>query len=188
MPHAVLKGAQKIRMTVAYQGAPGAFSHQACLNFLPDHAVIARPTFAGVVAAVAEGAAEFGMLPLFNSRAGEVEGVREKIEGARLAVEAEYRLPVRLHLLGLPGSRLEQIGVVTSHPMALKQCERSLSRLGVKRRGAANTALAAQLLAEPSEAALASETAAAIYGLDTLLHDLQDDPDNSTVFALVRRA
>jgi prephenate dehydratase len=175
-------------MTVAYQGAPGAFSHQACLSFLPDHSAIARPTFAGVVAAVAEGVADFGMLPLSNSRAGEVEGVRKLIEGAGLAVEAEYRLPVRLHLLGLRGSTLEQVGVVTSHPMALKQCERSLSRLGLLRRDAANTALAAQSLNGPNVAALASDAAAAIYGLDTLLHDLQDDPDNSTTFALVRSA
>lgn len=175
-------------MTVAYQGAPGAFSHQACLAFLPDHPAIARPTFAGVVAAVAEGADDFGMLPLSNSGAGEVEGVRGLIDGAGLVVEAEYRLPVRLHLLGLPGSELDRVGVVTSHPMALKQCDRNLSRLGVRRRPAANTALAARSLEEPRVAALASEAAAAIYGLEILLRDLQDDPDNSTLFAVVRRA
>ena len=181
-------GPPEVRLTVAYQGAPGAFSHQACLSFMPDHVPIARPTFVGVVAAVADGLAAYGMLPVANSRAGEVKGVRELIGEARLAVEAEFRLPIRLHLLGLRGSRLEQIGVVASHPMALKQCERSLSRLGMRRREASNTALAAQSLKEPEVAALASEAAATIYGLEVLLRDLQDDPDNSTMFALVRRA
>jgi prephenate dehydratase len=174
-------------MTVAYQGAPGAFSHQACLSFLPGHAAIPRPTFAGVAAAVAQGVIEYGMLPLSNSRAGEVEGIRQLIEGAGLTIEAEHRLPVRLHLLGLPGSRLGQVRTVSSHPMALKQCARSLLRLGLKGREAANTALAAQSLDRPTVAALASEAAAEIYGLNIVLRDLQDDPDNSTLFALVRR-
>lgn len=175
-------------MTVAYQGAPGAFSHQACLSFVPHHAAIARPTFAGVAAAIIEGAADFGLLPLSNSGAGEVDGVRELIETAGLVVEAEYRLPVRMHLLGLPGSRLEDIRTVSSHPMALKQCAKALSRLGLMPREAANTALAAQSLNEPGAAVLASEAAAKLYGLSILLRDLQDDPDNSTVFVLVRRA
>jgi prephenate dehydratase len=177
-----------MRMTVAYQGAPGAFSHQACLSFLPDHAAIARPTFAGVVAAVIEGAANFGMLPLSNSAAGEVDGVSALIEKARLVIEAEYRLPVRMHLLGLSGSRLEDVRTVSSHPMALKQCARALSRLGLRSRDAPNTALAAQSLNDPATAAVASEAAAGFYGLNILLRDLQDDPDNSTLFALVRRA
>lgn len=174
-------------MTVAYQGAPGAFSHQACLCFLPNRVAVARPTFAGVAAAVVQGLADFGMLPLSNSRAGGVGGVRELIEEAGLVIEAEYQLPVRMHLLGLPGSKLETIRVVSSHPMALKQCAKSLSRLGVAVREAANTALAAQSLDDPAVAVLASEAAAGIYGLNILLHDLQDDPDNITLFALVRR-
>lgn len=173
-------------MTVAYQGAPGAFSHQACLIFLPRHAHIARPTFAGVAAAVGQGTADFGMLPLSNSAAGKVDGVSELIADAGLIVEAEYRLPVRMHLLGLSGSRLDDIHMVWSHPMALKQCSRAICRLGLMPREAANTALAAQSLEDPRAAVLASEAAAAIYGLSILLRDLQDDPDNSTLFALAR--
>jgi prephenate dehydratase len=176
-----------MRMSIAYQGAPGAFGHQACLGFVPRHAAIARPTFAGVAAAVAMGAVDLGMLPLSNSRAGDVDGIWELIEGSGLAVEEEYRLPVRLHLLGLPGARLEQVDTVCSHPMALKQCAQSLSRLGLRGSDAPNTALAAKSLSRPTAAALASEAAAEIYGLDIILRDLQDDPDNSTLFALVRR-
>jgi prephenate dehydratase len=187
MPFADHGPCQEIWVSVAYQGAPGAFGHQACLTFLSGHAVIPRPNFAGVADAVARGEAEYGMLPLSNSRAGEVEGVRQLIEGAGLAIEAKYRLPVRLHLLGLPGSRLDQVRTVASHPMALKQCRQSLSRLGVAVREAPNTALAAQSLDGRATAALASEAAAEIYRLGILMRDLQDDPDNSTLFALVRR-
>lgn len=175
-------------MSIAYQGAPGAFGHEACRAFMPDQPIIAVPTFAEVTAAVRRGEAEFGMLPLANSRAGDVPGVRSLIEQAALAIETEFRLPVRLHLLGLRGSRLEQVRTVVSHPMALKQCSQSLSRLRVTLRKAPNTALAARVLCEPTVTALASEAAAAIYGRDILFRDLQDDPDNHTLFALVRRA
>ena len=174
-------------MSIAYQGVPGAFGHEACLAFRPDRPAIAVPTFAEVVAAVRRGEVEFGMLPIANSRAGDVPGVRPLIEEAALAVEAEFLLPVRLHLLGLRGARLDQVRTVVSHPMALRQCSQSLPRLRVDLREATNTALAARELGEPSAAALASEAAAVIYGRDILLRDLQDDPDNHTLFALVRR-
>ena len=77
---------------------------------------------------------------------------------------------------------------MVSHPMALRQCSQSLSRLRVDLREAPNTALAAKELGEPDVAALASEAAAAIYQRDILLRDLQDDRDNHTLFVLVRRA
>lgn len=175
-------------MSIAYQGVPGAFAHEACRAFMPDRPAIAVPTFAEVVAAVRGGKVEFGMLPIANSRVGEVPGVRRLIEDTALTIEAEHRLPVRLHLLGVRGSRLEQVRSVVSHPMALRQCSQSLSRLRVDLREAPNTALAAKELGEPDVAALASEAAAAIYQRDILLRDLQDDRDNHTLFVLVRRA
>ncbi|HEV8406869.1 MAG TPA: prephenate dehydratase domain-containing protein, partial [Sphingomicrobium sp.] len=72
-------------MTVAYQGAEGAFSHEACLRFLPDHAPVAFDTFTGVIAAVQSGAVDLGMLPLANNEAGET-GARELVEEARLSI------------------------------------------------------------------------------------------------------
>lgn len=175
-------------MSVAYQGLPGAFGHEACLAFVPDHPSVAVPSFAAVVFAVERAEAEFGMLPVANSRAGDVPGVRRMIEEAALKIDAEYRLPVRLHLLGLRGVRLGEVGAVVSHPMALRQCSETLTRLGFALREAPNTALAARDIRDPEVAALASEAAATIYGRDILLRDLQDEPDNHTLFALVRRS
>ena len=86
-------------MTVAYQGAEGAFSHEACLRFLPDHEPVPLTTFGEVVAAVQSGEADFGMLPLANNEAGET-GARELIERAglrivELPVVVEERRPAR---------------------------------------------------------------------------------------------
>ena len=173
-------------MTVAYQGVEGAFSHEACLRFLPDHPSVPFATFSEVVAAVQSGEADFGMLPLANSEAGET-GARELIEKARLCIVEEPVLPVRMHLLGLPGAVMDQIRTVVSHPIALRQCSEALLRLGVKTEETSNTALAAKALTNPNRAVLASDAAAAIYGLAILKHDLQNRADNATKFAVVSR-
>lgn len=172
-------------MSVAYQGAPGAFAHQACLAFAASHEPVAYASFADVAAAVAAGEAALGMLPLENSGAGLVPGVAELIAG--LVVVAEHVLPVRLHLLALPGVALAEVRTVVSHEMALRQCAGSLRALGLAGERAANTAVAARDLAGRDRAALASAAAAEIYGLTVLRADMQDDPDNRTRFALVRR-
>jgi prephenate dehydratase len=172
---------------VAYQGAPGAFGHEACLAFLPRYRPEARESFAEVARAVAEEEAERGMLPLSNSRAGPVPGVAEAIEAHALNVLEDRLLPVRMHLLALPGTSLGEVRMVVSHPMALRQCAARLRALGLAGEEAANTAVAARDLREADKAVLGSEAAAAAYGLAILLRDVHDDPANATRFAIVGR-
>ncbi len=174
-------------MKVAYQGAPGAFGHEACLTFLPDHQPVAKPSFAAVLQAVEAGETELGILPVENVCAGPVEEAQRLIAASPLSVTAEHDLPVRMHLLTLPNVRLEQIRTVASHPMALKQCAATLGALGLKTEEAPNTALAAQALSDPTRAVLASEAAARAYGLSILRRDVHDRPDNATRFAIVAR-
>ena len=172
-------------MSVAYAGVPGAFSHEACLRFLPDQEPLARSGFAEVAAAVQEGSASFGMLPLENNQAGEVEDAQALLGG--LALLGEHWLPVRLHLLALPGVTLREIEVAVSHPVALRQCGGTLARLGLRTEVAANTALAAKLLDRRTAAALASSAAAEAYGLSVLVPNVHDRPDNATRFGIVAR-
>lgn len=174
-------------MRIAYAGAPGAFAHEACLTFAPDHDAVAVASFAEVVEAVAAGRMQAGMLPLRNSRAGPVPGIADLLGSGRVAVRHEHVLPVRLHLLALPSADLGGVRLVRSHPMALAQCADRLRALGLGTAPTANTATAARALSSLAEAALASEAAARAYGLHILMWDLQDDPDNRTVFGLVVR-
>lgn len=173
-------------MTVVYQGVEGAFAHEACSRFLRDHEAIALPTFLDVINAVQSGEADLGMLPLANNQAGET-GARELIEKARLHILDQPVLAVRMHLLGMPTARLEQIRTVVSHPIALRQCARTLAELGVAIEETSNTALAAKALTNPSRGVLASETAADLYGLAILMRDVHDREDNETRFAIVAR-
>jgi prephenate dehydratase len=173
-------------MTVAYQGAEGAFSHEACLRFLPGHEPMAVATFSEVVDAVRSGKADLGMLPIANNEAGET-GARELIEKANLRTVDEPVLSVRMHLLGVPSASLDQIRTVVSHPVALRQCAQSLTALGVNTEETSNTALAAKALTNPNCGVLASEVAAELYGLAILKRDVHDRPDNATQFAIISR-
>ena len=173
-------------MRIAYAGAEGAFAHEACLAFARGCDPVPLPSFGAVVAAVEEGAAERGMLPVRNSRAGEVAEVAALLGEARVAIVEQHELPVRMHLLTVSGAELSDLKVVTSHPVALRQCAGSLERLSLATRPAENTALAARALREPSVGVLASEAAAAIYGLQILKEDMQDDPENRTTFVIIQ--
>lgn len=172
-------------MRIAYAGAEGAFAHQACLAFAGGFEPVPVDSFADVVSAVAGGEAVCGMLPLHNSRAGDVREVVALLRGGGVRVIARSALPVRMHLLGLPGATVEGLKRVRSHPMALAQCSRALAALRLAVEVAPNTAVAARSIEDASIGVLASEAAAEAYGLAILRRDLQDDPDNSTIFGII---
>ena len=175
-------------MSVAYQGVPGAFSHEACRTFLPEERSVGRATFAEVIETVLDGETDFGMLPFENNSAGAVEEVQALLAGAEgVEVVARHTLPIRIHLLGRPCSDAGALKVAVSHPMSLKQCTRTLAELGLAAEPASNTAAAAQALHEPGKAVLASEAAAEAYGLVILRRDLQDSEENATTFCVIRR-
>lgn len=175
---------------VAYQGEPGAYAHEACKTFLPGYERINRPTFEAVADAVRAGEAELGMLPIENNTAGAVPGNRALIADRGLHVRGEVALPIRLHLMAVPGARLEDIEAVISHPIALAQCHKVLERLSARPEEAINTAVGARLLADSGDrkrAAVASEAAAVANGLTILCRNVHDRPDNATTFCIVAR-
>jgi prephenate dehydratase len=176
--------------SVAYQGVPGAFSHEACRTFLPGFEPIACETFEAAFAAVSSGACAFAMVPVENSLAGPVPEVARLLPASGLTVTAEHRLPIRLQLMALPGVRLTQVKAAASHPMALAQCAHTLKHLGVSPQPAFDTAGAARDLVRSGDrtrAAIASRTAAALYGLDIVRENVEDRPDNTTRFVVVKR-
>jgi prephenate dehydratase len=174
-------------MSVAYHGVAGAFSHEACLRFVPGEEPVGLPTFADVIRAVEHGEAGYGVLPLENNNAGGVDEVQALLNGTSLKIIAEHRLPIRIHLLGLPGSNLDQVRTAVSHPMAIKQCVETLRSLGLETEEAPSTSVAAQTLSDPTKAVLASEAAASAYGLVVLKPNVHDREVNETTFVVVAR-
>lgn len=176
-------------MKVAYAGEPGAFGEQAA-RMLSEAEPLPCPSFAAVFEAVERGAAERGVVPLHNSRAGMVEEVVRLLAKSPLQVADRLALRVRQALLALPGVRLEGVRRVASHPQALAQCSRFLQqhRWELVARGTTSGA-ARQLSQERDEtcAVIASAATADIYGLAVLAEGIEDDPENTTRFAVIRR-
>src|SRR5437899_6149564 len=128
---------------IVFQGEPGANSHLASRDAYPDYEPVPCATFEDAFAAINSGEAELGMIPLENSVAGRVADIHHLLPDAGLHIVAEWFLPIRNHLLGLKGVKLDEIRSVESHIMALGQCRNYLRDLGVKTVLAANTASAA---------------------------------------------
>jgi len=179
--------------TVAYQGEPGAFGEEAVIGYFGADAVEPVPisTFSAVCDAVEFGSADAGVLPLENSLAGTVGDALDALAEGALTVVGELLLPIRHQLLVLPGVTLDEVEWVASHWQALSQCEKFLGGRGWEIVPAADTAGAARELAARGDrhaAAVASERAAARYGLEIAARDIQNSPHNMTRFAILARS
>lgn len=175
---------------VAFQGEMGANSHIAIEEVFPRAKPLPCATFEDVFAAVVGGIAPLAMIPIENSLAGRVSDIYHLLPDAGLAIIGEHFLPIRHQLLGVPGTRLEDLRTVESHVMALGQCRATIRRLGLTPIVAADTAGSAREVAEvadPTRAAIASELAARIYGLAILARDIEDAKHNTTRFLVLAR-
>jgi prephenate dehydratase len=174
----------------AFQGAPGAFSHEACLELRPWDEHIPYDTFAGAIDAVKSGACDCALIPVENSTVGVVEPAATLVAESGLSVVAEVWRKIRIALMAVDGTDLAHLRTVHSHPMALRQCAGTLADLGLEVIEAFDTAGAAREVAELGDrtrAALAPVAAAEVYGLSILRNDLQDSDTNRTRFVLLAR-
>lgn len=174
----------------AYQGAPGAFSHEACLDLRPWDEPTPYDTFEAALAALARGDVGCALIPVENSTIGRVEPAASLVEKSALTVVSEVWRPIRLALMAPHGARLGSLRTAESHPAALDQCVGSLSELSIEAVEAFDTAGAARevaLAGDPTRAAVAPARAAEVYDLTILRHDLQDSSDNRTRFVLLSR-
>ncbi|MFW6096847.1 MAG: prephenate dehydratase [Chloroflexota bacterium] len=172
--------------TVAFQGERGAYSEQAVhQHFGRDVQALACRAFGDIFEAIHNGEAQHGMLPVENSLAGAVVSAYDQLMDHDLRIQAEVVLKVEHCLMAPSGVALQDIKRAISHPQALAQCERTLRRMDIEPIVHYDTAGAARDLAaepQPNTAAIASALAAETYGLDILVHNLEDLPFNYTRF------
>ena len=175
-------------MRLAYQGEPGAYSEAAALVFSPHAETLPCKTFDEVFDAVVQNRATHGVVPMENSIGGTIHRNYDLLVDHDITIIGEVELDVVHCLQALPGTKIEEVKVVYSHPQALAQCEHYLKDLGVTVEAVYDTAGGAKLVAEQrlkGAAALASRRAADVFGLEVLQEAVQDFEFNITRFFVI---
>jgi prephenate dehydratase len=179
-----------VKQFIAYQGEPGANSDIACRDAYPELTPLPCASFEDAFAAVNEGRAALGMIPIENSIAGRVADIHHFLPHSGLHIVGEYFLPIHFHLMAPKGATRDGLRAVYSHVHALGQCRRVIRDLGLAAHTAGDTAGAAREVAEwndPTKAALAPRLAAEIYGLDVLAENVEDAAHNTTRFVVLSK-
>lgn len=175
---------------IAFQGEAGAYSHEACIAARPDLDPMPCESFEQVIEAVRSGAAEQAMLPIENTTYGRVADIHRLLPESGLHILDEAFVRVRISLLGLPGTKVDDIKTVRAHMVLLPQSATFLKNHGIRGVSAADSAGAAEKLSRTKaagEGVLASALAGQIYGLDVLAEDIEDHGHNTTRFVIMGR-
>lgn len=175
---------------IVFQGVEGAYSQLAMQEYFgADCDAYHVDTWKDAMEAIAQGSADFAVLPIENSSAGIVSENYDLLVEYDNFIVGEQIIKIDHALLGTADAELSDISVVYSHPQALMQCSdyfekhREWERISMK-----NTAVAAKKVCEDcdrSQAAIASRISADIYGLKVLENAIQDNQNNSTRFIIV---
>ena len=175
---------------IAFQGEPGAYSHQACHAARPHLEALPCPTFEAVIEAVRTGEAAQAMLPVENTTYGRVADIHRLLPQSGLHIVEEAFVRVHINLLGVKGARVSDVRRAYSHLVLIPQCATFLRENGIEGVVTTDNATAAREVAaagDASEAALASELAGEIYGLDLLARHIEDEKHNTTRFLVMAR-
>jgi prephenate dehydratase len=188
------------RPRIGFLGPQGTFTEEALLT-QPDYAageLVAYGSLAEVLEAVQQDEVDLGFVPIENAIEGTVRDTLDSLVfDYDLLIQREVVLDIHLHLMAPAGTTLADVKRVASMPVAIAQCRRFLVEQlpGVETMAATATAEAARRLGEgdPSmgevpTAAIAPRLAATLYGLEILVEDVEDHPDNQTRFVSVAKS
>ena len=174
-------------MKILYQGSPGAYSHLAALEVYPDSEIIPCKTFDECFQRAQKDEKLKIIIPESNKTTGNI-GIEYLIFKFRLNIYAEHFHQIEHNLLGVPGSKLENIKNVFSHQQALSQCSDFLKNKNIIENVRTDTAGSAALVSKnknKSEAAIASKLSAKIYDLDILTENIENEKGNATRFLIM---
>lgn len=177
--------------TVVYQGLPASYQSQAARAMFPDAEIISHvESFEDVFKAVSYGKAEIGVVPIENSSIGTINEVCDLLMKYDLYISHSHINDIRHCLAGCKSATIDSVKQVYSIQPALDQCKNYLSEKGFELCKASNTAVAAQDIQkwnDITKAAVCSEDAAKLYGLDILMACINDDKTNQTRFVAISK-
>ncbi len=178
-------------VVVAFQGESGAYSEEAALRFL-GHSIQTKPceSLDNVFNIVEKDEAQFGIIPIENSLEGSISRSYDLLLDSNLRVCGETELRIVHCLIATPGTRLDLIKRVYSHPQALGQCQAFLKHLNCELVPTYDTAGSVKMIKEKGiadGAAIAGARAAEIYGMQIIAKEIEDNPNNFTRFFILAK-
>jgi prephenate dehydratase len=173
--------------TVAFQGAPGANSHRAAMEWAPECLALPCFSFDDAIDAVKQERAGCAIIPIENSQHGRVADIHFLLPESGLSIVGEHFLPIRYAVLATGAG---PFAAAYSHPQALGQTRAWLRERGIVPLTYPDTAGAAAFVKEqgdPEACAIAPKICADIYDLRVIAEDVADSPDNTTRFVVLAR-
>lgn len=176
---------------VYYGGLPASYADMAAAELYPNAKRVPMQSWEEVFQAVVDGDVDVGVVPVENSTAGTVNEVYDLLQQYGLYVSRSHIKVIKHCIAACKGATLETIREVHSHPQALRQCQQYIKKHGYIVYEESNTAVAAHDIAQqndPTRAAICSEAAAKLYGLEILESHVNDADYNQTRFIAVTRS
>jgi chorismate mutase / prephenate dehydratase len=182
-------GKQKVK--IAFQGERGAYSESAVFQFFGSNTQVEPcKDFRDVFEKVEKQETTYGVVPIENSLEGSVSQNYDLFLKYDLKVCGEIIVKIEHCLIANPGTSIADIKAVYSHPQALAQCRTFLEEMGREIIPTYDTAGSAKMLKEKAmknAAAIASQRAAELYGMQILAKDIADNPENYTRFFVLSK-
>lgn len=175
-------------VTIAYQGLPGAWGEQAAIQSHGEAERFKCESFEGVFLSVKEGKTAYGVVPIENSQTGAIGEVYDLLRRYGCYIVGQTWVEVKHCLMGVPGTSLQDVREVFSHPEGFRQCDEFLKNRAWDLTACNNTATAAERVAKTNEkryAAIGSPRAAELNGLEVLAADIATDLSNKTRFIVI---
>lgn len=177
---------------IGYQGVKGSFSEEAMIKYFGEnHTTTDYEEFEDVFVALKNNEIDYGILPIENSCTGAITTVYDLLVKYGLYIVGEECIKIDQNLIGIKGSKFEDIKEIYSHPQGFEQSSEFLNKQNNLRLiPFHNTAISAKYVSElndKSKAAIASLRAAQIYGLDVIQKEINDKDNNHTKFIIVGR-
>ncbi|WP_434799415.1 prephenate dehydratase [Terrisporobacter vanillatitrophus] len=182
----------KSNIKIGYQGVKGSFSEEAMIEFFGENQKeVSYEKFEDVFIALKKDEIDYGILPFENSCTGAITAVYDLLSKYGFYIVGEECIKIKQNLVGIKGSKLDDIEEVYSHPQGFEQSKIFLkNNENLKLIYFYNTAISAKHVShlnDKSKAAIASERAAKIYGLDIIEKEINDDESNNTKFVIISK-
>ena len=189
LPFIPVEHLESDRTRVVFQGAEGSYSQAAMEQYFGNSVDSFHvDTFRDAMESLEEGRCDFAILPIENSTSGSINEVYDLLVEYEHYIVGQQIIKIEQCLMALPGTRVEDIRTVYSHPQSLLQSAKYLSQHSWQQISMQNNAFAAKKVSDDkdrTQAAIAGEYAASVYGLEVLAKGINQEKNNSTRFIIV---